>query len=1135
MAFETLKTLINNNIKSGLPNGIRPEEEHNPVLQSIVTTLGSGYAYMGLATTGSSPLVDDVKRMYITSGYGTYTAFLDSNASAIEVADKHISVIKGVSGVWTQDVIVDLSLANTDIPKYSDDVLAKLARFDKKHAQQEMIGSDVSAYWTYNKSNLVNEITNGLDAIGYYYKQHEAAGTLDSFQEFFTINMISGDYMGSPTNFNNIMDVKSGIPSASGNYNILPSTSMGYINDGKNLLASSIGHANGTWLGEVQHSFSNGSNIGQPDPDKQWRDAWGICTQKMNWQPTALTTAGAYSDASGTLGQTLGSNIPKWDNNNITVAPRESDNMLPQTNIKAADWNLSGGATIDDIVGEYVPNGVELVYNGEFNEPTGTSSDWILDTLITNPSASNWSIANGVAHCDGSQLINESISQSNVVANINVGDKVRITYEVLNMNAGNGNNIKWDIGNGSIESMHPRFADGIYTEDFFMPDTNSKTLSFLPSSDFIGDIDNVSVQVLENASGLSLGNSGGTATIVTDWAESSKEYKLRFKTNDADAYMTVFTGSQVTQFGQAIPYFEESGVRYHEMQFSATIESEFEYRVTLKGGLSNAAVISEIELVEVYNDTDVYKTTPALMSANQYGTNRTGLVNGVGQDWFGISVETSNGSDDDIYVEGTKLTWDLGTGHQNIKMLPPVMSNDTSNQADASTRMLQIRLYIESIAGVIRFGTDAIISECGYHDFVVDASSGSDAGLVWLYSSYYGDGKVTFNMAKSSVSYYRSSTVKRHDGVTLLQGASSVLPQYTEFDPFQQDIFYNGDMMNLDWDEPEYNWFGNVVMSVMAKAGDLSHLVIGATDFDDAEKTNPVVSANYQYFNLVDGTLGSSNNTTKAGMQEMADGWYNCWVSFPHDSTLGGFSTIRLSQSDSDYDTAVPTFTTTEGADGITLAYPDYLPEILPREIMVSTNSTVNRQYAYGTQLFSEDIFLSEVLASTRSGYDKEQEFYMYAEINNPFVNVPEYSSARGMIVAEDAIYEDSIYWSMGFYREYGDETLYPNTVHLGIWNGEEWDWDLLLTAELPSGWQDENDGFVKFGAKIKSGSYTLYANGVEMGVIEDEAPYSAPKCNTFGTSYESGMTNVGHVRAMGFTPIGSITDEQLMNLTSID
>ena len=107
MAFETLKTLINDNIKSGLPNGIRPEEEHNPVLQSIVSTFGQDYIYMGLATTSTSPSTDDNARMYITNGGGTYTNFMDDESNPIVVEEGSICFLKGVSGTYSKDVIID--------------------------------------------------------------------------------------------------------------------------------------------------------------------------------------------------------------------------------------------------------------------------------------------------------------------------------------------------------------------------------------------------------------------------------------------------------------------------------------------------------------------------------------------------------------------------------------------------------------------------------------------------------------------------------------------------------------------------------------------------------------------------------------------------------------------------------------------------------------------------------------------------------------------------------------------------------------------------------------------------------------------------------------------------------------------
>ena len=106
-AWATLKALIDANIVSGLPNGIRPEEEHNPVLQSIVDTFGEDYTYMGLATTATNPINDDNQRMYISTDVGTYNNFLDSGATALEVELGEVCVLKGISDVWEKEIIVN--------------------------------------------------------------------------------------------------------------------------------------------------------------------------------------------------------------------------------------------------------------------------------------------------------------------------------------------------------------------------------------------------------------------------------------------------------------------------------------------------------------------------------------------------------------------------------------------------------------------------------------------------------------------------------------------------------------------------------------------------------------------------------------------------------------------------------------------------------------------------------------------------------------------------------------------------------------------------------------------------------------------------------------------------------------------
>ena len=72
--YSNLKSTIDTNIKT---NG---NEEItgailNSVLNSMVTSLGAGYQYMGVATTSTNPGTPDAKVFYLAYTPGTYTNF----------------------------------------------------------------------------------------------------------------------------------------------------------------------------------------------------------------------------------------------------------------------------------------------------------------------------------------------------------------------------------------------------------------------------------------------------------------------------------------------------------------------------------------------------------------------------------------------------------------------------------------------------------------------------------------------------------------------------------------------------------------------------------------------------------------------------------------------------------------------------------------------------------------------------------------------------------------------------------------------------------------------------------------------------------------------------------------------------
>ena len=72
--YNTLKTTINANIKQN-DNQEITGQILNSVLNQMVTTLGSGYQFAGVATIATNPGTPDAKVFYIANGKGKYTNF----------------------------------------------------------------------------------------------------------------------------------------------------------------------------------------------------------------------------------------------------------------------------------------------------------------------------------------------------------------------------------------------------------------------------------------------------------------------------------------------------------------------------------------------------------------------------------------------------------------------------------------------------------------------------------------------------------------------------------------------------------------------------------------------------------------------------------------------------------------------------------------------------------------------------------------------------------------------------------------------------------------------------------------------------------------------------------------------------
>ena len=107
--YNSLKTTIDANIKQNGRQEITGQIL-NSVLNQMVTTLGAGYQFAGVATTATNPGTPDAKMFYIANGKGTYTNF-----SGLEVTEDEVVVLywdtawhKEATGIASHEKLTEL-------------------------------------------------------------------------------------------------------------------------------------------------------------------------------------------------------------------------------------------------------------------------------------------------------------------------------------------------------------------------------------------------------------------------------------------------------------------------------------------------------------------------------------------------------------------------------------------------------------------------------------------------------------------------------------------------------------------------------------------------------------------------------------------------------------------------------------------------------------------------------------------------------------------------------------------------------------------------------------------------------------------------------------------------------------------
>ena len=257
---------------------------------------------------------------------------------------------------------------------------------------------------------------------------------------------------------------------------------------------------------------------------------WGFQLEESIEATSYIVTTTSARTATTTLNDT--SDV--WDFDGANLMPEADPNS---EGVWEEGSNLVLNHDYADLSSELVTDGTfdlgsEIITNGDF----ATDSNWTKDA--------GWSIANGVASCDGTQTSGAELMQTGLTF---TNTKIyKVTYTIT-VNAGTINT-RLKTG-GSTVSGPSRTTSGTYTE--YLVSTGNTTFRMRGHIGFIGSVDNISIKQVDWDFESSWSFSGGKA--VYDAAvqghylkqtlssiSAGETVKIQFDISDVQAGKTAF-------------------------------------------------------------------------------------------------------------------------------------------------------------------------------------------------------------------------------------------------------------------------------------------------------------------------------------------------------------------------------------------------------------------------------------------------------------------------------------------------------------------------------------------------------------------------------------------------------------------